>query len=145
MGVDGLCLIGRHQRTAAGITQQHYGFRTLRLAQPPHSDADVDKGVIKQKTALVPAIPGVPAQEANTAGCHVVGEVVLGEVDLIMSGDHRDLWLAPHTTVVETLARMPTCACPPGRRRIHPDELACNAGRSGCRRCLCHVSAASLW
>ena len=135
--VDGLCLVGRHQRTAAGIAQQHNGFYALDLAQPAHPDADVDQCVVQQEAALVSAVAGVPPEESDPAGGHVIGEIVFGEIDLIVRGDHRDLRLAPHAAVVEPLAWMPARPGPPCRRRVHPDELAGDAGCSGCRRWSC--------
>ena len=132
--VDGLRLVGRHQRAATGIAQQHNGFHALHLAQPAHADADVDQRVIEQEAALVAAKAGVPAEEADAAGGHVVGEVVLGEVDLIVRGDHRHLRPAPDAAVVEPLARMAAGSGAPRGRRVHPDELPCHAGCSGCRR-----------
>ena len=56
--VDGLCLVGRHQRTATGIAQQHNGFHALNLAQPAHPDADVDQCVVEQEAALEAAVSG---------------------------------------------------------------------------------------
>ena len=113
--VDGLRLIGGHQRAATGIAQQHNGFDALHLAQPAHADADVDQRVVEQEAALVAAEAGVPAEEADAAGGHVVGEVVLGEVDLIVRGDHRDLRLAADAAVVDPLARMPARTRPAAR------------------------------
>ena len=142
--VDGLRLVSGHQRATAGITQQHNGFHALNLAQPAHPDADVDQRVVEQEAALVSAVAGVPAEEPDPAGGHVIGEIVLGEIDLIVRGDHRDLRFAPHAAVVEALARMAARTGPPRGRRVQPDEFAGDAGCSGCRRCSRHVSPASL-
>src|SRR5689334_856119 len=103
MRVDGLSLVGRHQRAATRVAKQDNGFNALDLAQPAHSYTDVDQGVVEQKAALVAAIARVPPEESDAPGSHVVGKVMLGEVDLIVRGDHRDLRLAPHAAMIEPL------------------------------------------
>ena len=122
--VDGLRLVGRHQRPATGITQQHNRFHALDLTQPAHADADVHQCVVENEAALEPTEAGVPAEESDAAGGHVVGEIVLGEVDLVVRGDHRHLGFAPHPAVVEALARVATGAAALARwatadRRTH--------------------------
>jgi hypothetical protein len=79
----------------------------LDFAQPTHADTDVDQRMVEQETALVSPIAGVPAKESNTAGGDVVGKIVLGEIDLVVRGDDRDLGLAAHSAVVEPLAGVP--------------------------------------
>src|SRR5690606_17501701 len=89
-------------------------------------------GVVQQETALVAAEPGVPAQETDAPGGQVVGDVVFGEVDLVVGGDHRDLRFAAHPAVVQTLAGMPArpgATCGGG---VHADELAGDSRRPGC-------------
>ena len=137
--VDGLRLVGGHQRPATGITEQHNGFDALDLAQPADADADVDQRVVEQEAALEAAVAGVPAEESDAAGGHVVGEIVLGEVDLVVRGDHRDLGLAAHAAVVEALARVSARARPSRGGGLQPDELAGDARCSAARRCSGHA------
>src|SRR5262249_40308222 len=86
--------------------------------------------VVEQKIALETAEPGVPAQEPDAAGGHVVGEIVLGEVDLLMRGDHRHFRLASYPAVVQPLTRVPAGTSAPRSGRRQPDELGDNPCRA---------------
>jgi hypothetical protein len=55
----------------------------------------IDQRVVEQEAALESAEAGVPAEKAHAAGGQVVGEVMLGEVDLVVAGDDGDRGLAP--------------------------------------------------
>src|SRR6202020_127534 len=87
--------------------------------------------MVEQKAALEPAEPGVPSQKSDPTGRQVIGEIVLGEVDLIVSRDHRDLRFAPDAAVIQALARVSARAGAPGGRRRQPDEFSNNPGRAG--------------
>lgn len=126
--LDGLRLVGGHQRSAARIAQQHNGIHSLDIAQPAHTDADVDQCVVEQEAALEAAEPGVPAEKTDAAGGHVVRQIVLGEVDLVVRGDHRHLRFASHAPVVEPLAGMPAGARAAGGARGQPDEFPDHPG-----------------
>ena len=142
-GLTRLRLVGRHQRTSAGVTKQHNGFHALHFAEPADSDTDVDERVVEHEAALVTAEPRVPTEEADAAGGHVISEVVLGKVDLIVHGDHRDLGLATHPAVIQPLTRMATRTGPSSGGGVQADELARHS-RCGGRRCPCHVVSAPL-
>ena len=136
---DGVRLIGGHQRSAARIAQQDNGVDALLLAQPAHPDTDVDQRVIEQEAAFESAETSVPPEEAEAAPSHVLGEIVLGEVDLIMRRDHRDGGPVSLGAVVEPLAGMPARPGPVRRRRVEPDEFAGDSRGSG------HGSPDSRW
>src|ERR1700742_4095988 len=87
--------------------------------------------MVEQEAALEPAEPGVPAEKSDPTGRQAVGEVVLGEVDLIVGRDHRDLRFAPDAAVIQPLARVTARAgAPPGRRR-QLYEASHSPGRAG--------------
>src|SRR5246127_5875307 len=87
--------------------------------------------MVEQKAALKTAESGVPAQKTNTAGRHVIGEIVLREVDLVVRGDHRDLRLASDAAVIQPLARVSARTGAPAGRRRQPDEFADDPRRAG--------------
>src|SRR5690606_5884691 len=79
---------------------------------------------------LVPPVAGVPAEEADAALGHELGEIVLGEVDLVVRGDHRHA--RPHALgrVVQALARHATRTRTPRAGGFTADEgLADHRGR----------------
>src|SRR2546430_3461103 len=92
----------------------------------PH--ADVHHRLCQSEVGAVASIAGVPPEEADAAGGDVLGEVVLGEVHLVVGGDQRDL--RPHSVlvVVEALARPPTGTRPGNGGRLGRDELTLDAG-----------------
>ena len=137
---DGVRLVGGHQRSAARIAQQDDGVDALLGTQPAHPDTDVDQRVIEEEAAFESAEAGVPSEEAEPAAGHVLGEIVLGEVDLVMRSDHRHGGAVTLGAVVEPLAGMPPRPGPMRRRRIEPDELAGDSLR-GCG----HGSPDSRW
>lgn len=91
VGVDRLGLVGGHERTAAGVAEQHHPGDPGLIAQPPHADAHVREGVIEQEVGLVAAEAGVPTEEPEAVPGEEVGQVVLGEVDVVVRRDERHL------------------------------------------------------
>ena len=67
--------------------------------------ADVDERVLEQEERLVAPVPGVPAEEPDAALGQRLGEVVLGEVDVVVGRDARHLRRDARRPVVEPLAR----------------------------------------
>ena len=90
-----------------------------------------DPRMVEQEGALETAKAGVPAQESNAAGGQVIGEVVLGEVDLVVRSDYRHLRFAPDAPVIQALTRVPTRAGAPSGRRRQPDEFTNDPRRGG--------------
>src|ERR1700744_5997473 len=87
--------------------------------------------MVEQEAALKPAEPGVPPEKSDPTGRQVIGEVMLGEVDLIVGRDHRDLRFAPDAAVIQPLARVSARAGATAGGRRQPDELTDNPGRAG--------------
>src|ERR1700677_5242382 len=85
--------------------------------------------MVEQEAALKPAEPGVPPEKSDPTGRQVIGEIVLGEVDLIVGRDHRNLRFAPDAAVIQALARVSARAGAPGGRRRQPDEFSNNPRR----------------
>src|SRR5690606_25285169 len=137
--VDGLGLVGGHERPAPRVAQQHHGVDPRLLAQPADADADVHQRLVEPEVPLVAAEPGVPAQEAEAAPGHVVGEVVLGEVDLVVGGDQRHLGAGALGGVVEALAGVPARARAGGAGGGAGDEGA------GDHRTAASIRLASTW
>ncbi len=88
-----LGLIGAHQRAAAGIAEDDHPLDTGLLAQPAHAHADVDQGVFEDEQVLGAAITGVPAQKAEAGPGEIGGDIVFGEIDVVVGGDQRRLGL----------------------------------------------------
>src|ERR1700734_278520 len=86
--------------------------------------------MVEQEAALKPAEPGVPPQKSDPTGRQVIGEIMLGEVDLIVGGDHRDLRFTPDAAVIQPLARVSARAGAPAGRRRQPDEFSNDPGRA---------------
>ena len=76
------------------------------LAEPADADTDVDQRVLQLEHGLVAAVPGVPAEESQAALGDELGQVVLGEVGVVVRGDERDGGPAASRPMVEPLARM---------------------------------------
>ena len=76
------------------------------------NDAPIQRWVTRRSTMM---ITGDQAH-ADTAGGQVVGEIMLGEVDLVVGRDDRHLRLASDAAMVEALAGMPACAGTAGGR-----------------------------
>ena len=110
--LDGLRLVGGHQRPAARVAEQHDPVRPGLLAQPPDPDADLRQRVVEQEVRLVPAEPGIPAEEAESALGQIAGEIVLGEVDVVVGRDERRRRPGPGWPVVDALARVAAGARP---------------------------------
>src|ERR1700733_2996087 len=87
--------------------------------------------MVEQEAALKPAEPGVPPEKSDPTGREVIGEIVLGEVDLIVGRDHLDLRFAPDAAVIQPLAWVSARAGAPAGRRRQPDEFSNNPGRAG--------------
>ena len=104
--VGRLRLVRAHQRAAAGVADDDDGVDTRLLAQPPHARGDVDERVLEQEERLVAAVPGVPAEEPEASLGEGLGEVVLGEVDVVVRRDARHLRRGARRPVVEALARV---------------------------------------
>ncbi|CKR41301.1 Uncharacterised protein [Mycobacterium tuberculosis] len=85
--------------------------------------------MIEQKAAFETTESGVPAQKPDAADRHVLGEIVLGEIDLVVRGDERHLRFASHAVVVQPLAWVPTGSRTPRGSRRQPDELSDDPGR----------------
>jgi len=79
--------------------------------------------VVEQEVRLVAAEPGVPAEEAVPALGQVAGEVVLGEVDVVVGRDERRRRRFAGRAVVDALARVAASACPADGRRRQAHEL----------------------
>ena len=86
-GVGRLRLVGAHQRAAAGVADDHDHVGAGVLPQPPHAGADVDERVLEEEEGLVAPVARVPAEEPDAALGERLGEVVLGEVDVVVGGD----------------------------------------------------------
>ena len=67
------------------------------------------KRVLKQEVCLVASKARVPAEKTKSPCSHVLTKVMLGEVHVVMGGDHRRLWLLAHRRVVDALAGKETC------------------------------------
>src|SRR6202012_4485508 len=74
---------------------------------------------------------GVPTQKSDAAGRQVIGEIVLGEIDLVVRGDHRDLRLSSHAAVIQPLAWVSAGAGASTRRRRQTDEFPDDSGCAG--------------
>ena len=122
-GLGGLRLIGGHEGPAAGVAQQHDPLRARLLAQPPDADPDLRERVVEQEMRLVPPVTGVPAEEAVTALGQERGQVVLGEVHVVVRGDEGGRGPRAGRPVVDPLARVATGARPAGGRGRQPHEL----------------------
>ena len=79
-----LALIGAHERSAAGVSEQDHPAYPGLVPQPPHAGADVDQRVFKQKIGLVASKAGVPAEKPVAAFGHVRAEIMLAEIDVVM-------------------------------------------------------------
>ena len=92
------------------------------LAQPPHAGADVDERVLEEEVGLVAAVAGVPAEEPDAPLGQQLGEVVLGEVDVVVGGDAGHRRSGARRPVVQALARVrPVPGAGAGRgREGHP-------------------------
>jgi hypothetical protein len=129
--LDRLRLVGRHQRSAAGVAEQHDGLHAGQLAQPPHAHADLGERVVEQEMGLVSAEARVPAEEAEAALGHQCGQVMLGEVDVVVRRDECGPRPSGRRPVVQALARVAAGAGPADHRRGQPDELPENLGHRG--------------
>src|SRR6202034_4779923 len=87
--------------------------------------------MVEQEAALEPARAGVPPEKSDPTGREVIGKIVLGEIDLIVGRDHRDLRFAPDAAVIQPLAWVSARAGAPAGRRWQPDEFSNNPGRAG--------------
>ena len=94
------------------------------LAQPPHAHADVDHRLVEAEVGAVAAVARVPAEEADAPLGDELGEVVLGEVDLVVRGDERHRRPLPGRAVVEALAGASTGSGAGHRGRLGRHELA---------------------
>ncbi len=90
--LGGLRLVGRHQRPATGVAEQHDLLGSGLLPQPAHPDPDLGQRVVEQEVGLVPAETRVPAEETVTALGEEGSEVMLGEIHVVMGGDERGPW-----------------------------------------------------
>ncbi len=80
-------LIRRHQRTAAGIAEQHDLFDTGLLAQPLHADGNIDQRMFEQELIFRAAKARVPAEETVTAFGKKRPEIVFREIHIVVIGD----------------------------------------------------------
>ena len=64
--------------------------------------------MIEEEVGLGATEPGVPSEEPESPRRHVLGEVVLREVDVVVGRDERGAGRVTGRGVVETLARMAT-------------------------------------
>src|ERR1700733_1835422 len=87
--------------------------------------------MVEQEAALKSAEPSVPPQKSDPTGRQVIGEIMLGEVDLVVGRDQRDLRFAPDAAVIQPLARVSARAGASASRRRQPDEFPNNPGRAG--------------
>ena len=100
------------------------------LAQEAHADGDVGERVVEHEVRLGAAEAGVPPEEAEAAPGHEVGQVVLGEVDVVVGGDERGRRVrVAGRRVPEALARVAAGAGAPDDRGGQPDERALDAGQ----------------
>ena len=92
------------------------------LPQPPHAGADVDQRVLEEEEGLVAPVAGVPAEEPDAALGERLGEVVLGEVDVVVGRDAGHPRPRARRPVVQALAGVrPVPGAGTGRRREgHP-------------------------
>ena len=137
-------MVRPHQRAAAGVAEQHDPLDAL-LAQEPDADADVGEGVVEHEVGLGAAEAGVPPEEPVAPAGHEVGQVVLGEVDVVVGGDERGRRVrVGGRRVPEALARVPAGAGAADDGRGQADERALDAasGGGGHRQVVIFFSAA---
>src|SRR6516162_10233960 len=84
--------------------------------------------MVEQKVCLVAAEPGVPAEEPEPPLRQEAGEVVLGEIHVVVRGDERGRRPGAGPPVIDALARMTARAGPSHHRRRQPDELPDDLG-----------------
>src|SRR5262249_49952807 len=90
--------------------------------------ADLGERVVEQEVRLVAAEPGVPAEEPEAALGQEGGQVVLGEVHVVVRGDERGRRPGVSRAVIDALAWMTTRAGPAHHRRRQPDEFPDDPG-----------------
>ena len=98
-----LRLVGGHQRAPAGVPEKYHVFDSRYLAQPTHTDSDVDQCVLQAEVRLDSAETCIPAEKAISPGRHEFGHVVLGEVYVVVRGDECGTRPAAGGRVVQPL------------------------------------------
>jgi hypothetical protein len=110
--LDCLGLVSGHQRPAAGVSEQIDPLNARRLAQPADADVDLGQRMVEQEVGLVSAETRVPPEKAVAALGQQAGEVVLGEVDVVVRRDEGRRRPGAGRAMVEALARMAAPARP---------------------------------
>ena len=103
--LEGLRLVGGHERPATGVPEQHDVLDARLLAQPAHPDTDVDQRVLENEAGTVAREPGVPSEKAVSPFRRRLGQVVLAEVGVVVRRDQRRLRLEPREVLVDAAAR----------------------------------------
>src|SRR5207302_5837820 len=89
-----------------------------------------DQRVLEQEVRAVAAKARVPTEETEPALGHVLREVVLGEIDLVVRRDERDLGSGTPARVVDALTRITAVSGTRGRGGFERDEAAVDVGHS---------------
>ena len=118
-----LRVVRGHQRPPARVAEQHDPLHAP-VAQPLHAHGDLGERVVEEEVRVGAAKPGVPPEEPEAAGGQELGEVVLGEVDVVVRGDERGRRVPPvRGRVEDALAGVATGASPAHDGGAEPDEL----------------------
>ena len=105
-----------HDDSELGVARELHPGVFVRSFYFQDPDADLRQGVVEQEVRLVAAEPGIPAEEAEPALGEVAGEVVLGEVDVVVGRDECHCRPGPGWPVVDALTRVAARAGPADHR-----------------------------